>query len=734
MKLTLTIIVYTIYFINTSIIKGQVIDSLKTKKLNEVLIEDFIQNTGGVYQMPDVKENIIYAGKKTEQIELSKINADLSTNNTRQIFAKVPGISIWENDGSGIQIGIASRGLSPNRSWEFNVRQNGYDISSDIFGYPESYYNPPMEAVSKIEVIKGASSLQFGPQFGGLVNYQLKKANPNKKVSFESIQTLGSYGLFNTYNSIGGTINKFSYYGFFHHRGAQGWRENSKYNINSGYLSLAYKFNSKVELSAEYTKMDYESQQPGGLTDNDYATNHQQSFRARNWFGTPWNVGSVNLKYKITESLNLNIKAFTVIAERNSVGFTKGINVSDVINKSTNQYADRQVDREFYKNIGAETRLTYNYNLGKNKNVLASGIRFYKGETNRNQLGVGSENFDFDLSVEGSKYGRELEFETQNISAFAENIFYLGKKIKIVPGIRFENISNSIQGFINTTNSGSIKSESRTRNLFLYGIGSEYSITSNTNFYSNYSLAFRPVTFSEITPSATTELVDPNLKDASGFNADFGYKGMIKNYLNFDVSAFYLSYENRIGTVVQNGVVTKTNIGSSVSKGVESFIEFNPIKYFCNNSKLGTASIFASNSIIDAKYLTWNNPLIANDPSKSIVNKRVENAPKYIHRFGLTYYYKGLSATYQISYVGDVYTDAANTEKPNAIGTVGKLNSYKVMDFSVNYSFLKNYLIKAGTNNLTDEKYATRRATGYPGPGILPGIGRTYFISFGIKI
>ena len=107
-------------------------------------------------------------------------------------------MSIWENDGSGIQVGVASRGLSPNRSWEFNVRQNGYDISSEVYGYPESYYAPPMEALAKIEVIRGAASLQYGPQFGGVLNYQIKKGNPYKPLTFETQQTIGSYGLFNT--------------------------------------------------------------------------------------------------------------------------------------------------------------------------------------------------------------------------------------------------------------------------------------------------------------------------------------------------------------------------------------------------------------------------------------------------------------------------------------------------------------------------------------------------------
>ena len=192
-----------------SILFAQKNDTTKAVNLSEVIINEH-QTLAEIEFMPEIKDNVIYAGKKTAVIQLDKINADLSSNNTRQVFAKVPGISIWENDGSGIQAGIASRGLSPNRSWEFNVRQNGYDISSEVFGYPENYYTPPMEAMRKIEVIRGSASLQYGPQFGGVLNYQIKKGNPNKPISYEAQQTLGSYGLFNTYMAIGGTHKKFS--------------------------------------------------------------------------------------------------------------------------------------------------------------------------------------------------------------------------------------------------------------------------------------------------------------------------------------------------------------------------------------------------------------------------------------------------------------------------------------------------------------------------------------------
>ncbi|MEZ4893911.1 MAG: hypothetical protein R2778_12965 [Saprospiraceae bacterium] len=67
----------------------------------------------------------------------------------RQVFAKAPGAMIWEMDGTGNQVGLAMRGLIPHRSWELHVQQNGNTTNSDLFGYPESHYNPPMEAVGK---------------------------------------------------------------------------------------------------------------------------------------------------------------------------------------------------------------------------------------------------------------------------------------------------------------------------------------------------------------------------------------------------------------------------------------------------------------------------------------------------------------------------------------------------------------------------------------------------------
>jgi Fe(3+) dicitrate transport protein len=55
------------------------------------------------------------------------------------------------------------------------------------------------------------------------------------------------------------------------------------------------------------------------------------------------------------------------------------------------------------------------------------------------------------------------------------------------------------------------------------------------------------------------------------------------------------------------------------------------------------------------------------------------------------------------------------------------------MDFSTSY-LLNNIRIETGINNLLNTKYFNRRATGYPGPGIIPSAPRTYYITFQYKL
>lgn len=706
-------------------------DTLHIRSLPDVTVVG--RNSKSDYQqMPEIVGTNIYAGKKNALIVLDNVQGNVVSNTMRQVLAKVPGIHIWESDPSGIQIGIAARGLSPNRSWEFNVRQNGYDIAADPFGYPEAYYNPQLQAVQRIEIVRGQGSLQYGPQFGGLVNYILRNGSEiNKPFEFETQQTVGSNGLFNSYNAVGGKKGKVHYYSFFDHRNGDGWRENSRYYTNAGYGTVTYNFTTKFSLTAEVMRSHIRSQQPGGLTDAQIKQDAQQSFRSRNWFDITWTTPALIANYKINENTRWNTKLFGTIGDRNSVGFLQSITTKDSINPATLSYNNRVVNLDQYRNYGLESRIITDYHLGKMKNTLSGGIRLYTGTTTRQADGKGTTGTGYDVTVTGN-YPRDITFKSSNVAAFVENIFRINDKFLIIPGIRYEWLEGSSSGRNGYTFGGAeiiLQNITRGRSFVLAGIGTEYHITKATEVYANISQAYRPIQFANLQAPPTTDVVDPDLKDAKGYNIDLGYRGKVKNFLQFDVSGFYLQYDNRVGTITVSGTPSYrliTNVGSSTSKGFEGYVEFNPIRAF-GKSQHGDLIIFGSYGYTDAKYS-------GDHKDANTKGKKVENAPTNIFRGGVTGGYKGFLLTAQISSVGETFSDANNTIATSANGNTGLIPSYTVTDFTAKYKFSKGLNLKAGINNLFDERYFTRRAGGYPGPGALPADGRTFFISVGAKL
>ena len=689
----------------------------------------------GQGHLPEVADYRINAGKKNEVIRIGELNANLAMNNSRQIFAKTPGISIWENDGSGVQLGVASRGLSPNRSWEFNVRMNGYDITPDPMGYPEAYFTPPMEVVEQIEIVRGASSLQYGSQFGGLMNFVLRKPDPSTRFTAETVNTVGSNGLLSSFNYLGGTEGKWSYTAYYQRRTGNGWRENGAFDTNHAHVVVNYAASNRLKLGLEMTYMTADTQQPGGLTDAQFATDPQQSTRNRNWFSTPWYIPAVTAEYLISPKTKLSWKAFGTFAERNSVGFMRPINVEDDL-------GNRQVDRDYYTTYGSEVRLSTSYMLFGKEQSLVAGMRYFDGHIDRKQLGLGTAGDALDYSVPAGPFARDLDFSNTNLAAFAEQVVRFSDRFLMTGGVRLEQIQSTMQGQLNRVNGVPqfLEPITRSRSFALFGAGVEYHITKNSEFYTNLSQAYRPVLISDLTPPATTDIIDPELTDSKGYNFDLGYRGSWTPALQFDLSYFHLNYADRIGTIAQldpNGRVSqfRTNLGTSISRGFEGYVEVDPITALFKSSRVGYVHLFASLAFVDATYGDFEVTSVNNGQiqTRNLEGNQVENAPRKINRFGATYSYNRFSMTWQLSDIEEAYSDASNTVAPNAAATVGLIPAYRVQDLSASWNFWKQHSIKAGVNNLTDARYFTRRAGGYPGPGIMPADGRTFYLTAALK-
>ena len=715
----------------------EIIIEKKSVNLNEVEIISNKRKSFVTRKLNDVEGITINAGKKNEVILVDQSIGNIASNNSRQIYSQVPGLNIFENDDAGIQLNIGGRGLNPNRSSNFNTRQNGYDISADVLGYPESYYTPPAESLQEIQIIRGAASLQYGTQFGGLVNFIFKEPIKEKPLEILTRNSIGSFNLFTNFTSLSGTNKKLSYYTFFNFKEGKGFRPNSNFNSKNIFFNINYNINKNSKLKFDITYLKYLSKQAGGLSDKMFLENPFQSNRERNWFGLDWLIYNLSFSHKINSNTNLNISLFGLNAKRNSLGFrTNRVDQIDPIN-------ERDLINGDFNNFGGEIRLLSNYKFFNYKSPFLIGLKIYNSN-NKSQQGPGSGGYDANFAIKESLYPNytnqsSYKYPNSNIAFFGENIFYISESFSITPGFRYEFIKTASEGYykkINLDGAGNVilnntidNSENRTRNFILYGIGLSFKPNKLFEFYSNFSENYRSVTFADISILNPAFSIDPNITDEKGSTFDFGVRGNFKNYVSFDTNYFILNYNNRIGFVPKltsqgNVKSQKGNVGNAKIQGIESLIDFN-LKQILGLGDNYIINTFLNFSQINSKYINSDIP--------GIEGKQVEFVPKNNVKIGFRGGYKNFIFSYQYTYMSNQYTDASNAIIGSLSGVIGQIPSYKISDLSFSYN-IKKTKIEVGFNNIFNEKYFTRRATGYPGPGIIPSSPRSIYLTFEYKI
>lgn len=710
-------------------------DYEKVLDLREVTVGER-KNVIHTERLLDVHHTYITAGKKSEVIQIDGVNGNIAEKTGRQIFAKIPGVFVYDMDGSGNQVNIATRGLDPHRSWEYNIRQNGIITNSDMYGYPACHYSPAMESIQRVELVRGTSSLQYGAQFGGMINYVTKSPDTTRAFTFETVNSAGSFGLCSSYNAIGGKVGKLIYSAYYQKRHSDGYRKNAKSDAQSQYVSLMYEFSKSFRVKAELGRSEYVYQIPGPLTDAMFREDPRQSTRSRNYFNPDIYVPSIVADWKVNRDTQLKLTTSGVYGMRNSVMFDAFANVPDTISRVTNAYRARQVDIDNFKSFTSELRLTHQYDVLGFRNVVAGGVQYMHNKLRRRQLGKGTTGSDFNLTITDPQFGRDMYLTTDNIALFVENLIFITPHLSLSPGVRVEKGSTDMTGEIAYYDPQNLPNSIR-HSFPLFGISTQYKIGEHSRAYAGFSQAYRPVVFKDIIPGSVLERVDKNLKDATGYNLEAGISGHIREVLRYDIGLFQVMINHRMGTVSmkdENGIayLYRTTTGDSKTRGVEAYLEYTAFKQYNGGEPQTELSFFTSTSCFDAKYVRGTT--VSNGENTSVAGNRVEGVPTWISRNGIQFQYKKLSLTAQYSYVSSNFANPLNIVEPSANGTIGKVPGYGLLDLNATLYIGQHYKLRFGVNNITDKQYFTKRPTMYPGAGVWSSDGRSLGISFGIRI
>ncbi len=704
--------------------------SIKVKLLDSITLHSYLYRNA-VKSLSAVQGTYIFSGKKTEVINLTQIPADVTNKTGRQVFAKIPGIFVYDMDGSGNQVNIAARGLDPHRGWEFNIRKDGIITNSDMYGYPASHFSMPFESVERIELVRGTGSLQYGAQFGGMLNYITKQGDSTKPFSFESINTVGSFNLISSYNAVGGKVGKFRYYAYIQKKSRDGYRENEHTNSESEAIILSYEPNKNFSIRAEWARSKYQYRIPGPLTDSMFYADPKQATRSRNYFSPDIHIPSVTINWQVTGTTKIQLTSSAVLGARNSVQFDKPTNVKDSIVAATLEYNNRQVDIDQFNSYTTELRLMQQYHLGKQTSNLAAGVQYMNNDLHRTQLGKGTTGNDYDLTLVTPGWGRDVHLKTKNVALFAENKFQLLNNLSINAGARIEMGQTDMSGTISYYPDNAIPVSIK-HQFPLLGVNISYRPTKNMELYGGWSQSYHPMLFKDLIPASLYEKVDPAIQDAKGYNAELGLRGSWK-FLRWDITGFLLQYNKRFGTLAETDdqgtfYTYRTNIGNSLTSGAEIFIQGDWVLA----KKVGL-SVFTSTAFTHARYTEGN--VKSGNANTNIKGNKVESAPDLITRNGATIRYKMFSYSVLYSYTAETFADALNTVAPlKTTGAVGLVPAYGILDMNFTVRFSKYLELKANINNLTNKQYFTKRPTFYPGPGVWSSDGRNASVSLAVRL
>lgn len=618
----------------------------------------------------------IFSGKKNTITDLKQI-PQLQTNNYRQATSQTPGLLISEIPNESLAA-ITYRGLGdPHESYNVLLLQDGLPVAADMYGYPAHYFSPALPMMDQVQFIRGGAGLLYGPQPGGVLNYMSTPLKKGQNLSGKVGLTYGSYNLLTSNNAVYGSSGDHAYGIEYYRRQGDGpQRINS--NFEADYVQIRdhiFKGQNTYKISFNGYNSDHGEtggfSKVGGTDLNEFGDDLGKASKRHDRLRVSRAQLALGVEHRIDDSSQLEATIWGTAYNRYSKRQARGTapQFGGIYNGTTNAITTQK-----YYGYNGQVRYLKNYNAFNNEHTFAAGFLTY------NLISPITQETGARADANSGTVTARSERNTNTNSAFAENRFSFGK-LMVTPGVRVENIKQSIE-----EKRGAKREKERTENVPLFGLGLAYHLTDESQLYANASEAYKPLTWSETIPTATGETVDGDIKEAKTLSTEIGYRGQT-NLLNWDVSAFHIRYENRVGKV---GTVIQ-NVGAGTHQGFDAATELKLSNIFKGLKPSGDFNLYANTEILDAKF--------TRGPQK---DKTPQYAPKTITRTGVIYSKEDkLKVALMGVFVGSHFGDDGNTDN-------FEVPSYTVFDLTADYALSQQWVLSGGINNLLDKEYYSR--------------------------
>jgi outer membrane receptor for Fe3+-dicitrate len=672
-------------------------------RLEAVRIEDSSDSDFGSESTPrDSDRPVLLRGKKVTQVKLDAL-PELSTNNHRQAFTKVPGLLVSEvSNESFASFNYRGQG-DPHETLNLLLLQDGAPIAADLYGYPANYYIPPYDWVEGVEFLRGGAGLIYGPQPGGALNYRLKKPEPRESIGGSLGVRFGS-NRFQAYNgdlrfSLGGTDALL----LGQRRLGEGFRtSNSDFNVGAAMARTETKLTDGGVLRVEMEHYQAEFGEPGGLavtpganrvafSENRFASTLQHDRLQIRRTG-----GSVGHSKKLDGGGLWESRLSVHSMDRDSFRQASGTAPAfgGVANGGTNT-----IQQQGFTTASLDSRVKFKPELfGIRNTATVGGTLYYVDSPFLQSTGNAPNARSGDLK-------KDLMRNSRVVSIFLEDRLEWGS-FSLTPGVRIENIYQKIRENLNVGSVAPLRSGSEWLHVPLFGLGMGYAFEDGTEWYANVSQAYKPPTYQDTIPLFNNEQVASDIDESRSIQAETGYRGR-SSWLQWDSSLFYIRYTNqfgRVGSLIQN-------TGGARYFGWDGSLEADLGHWV---SALRKVHLYTNFSALNASFFEG-----------SLAGKTPQYAPKYLIRSGvLAYPVDGTKIALMNTFVTDHFADDGNT-------TNFQVPTYRVWDLTFETRILDTrFQLVGGVNNLFDSAYWTRVRSN----GIDPALPRNFYLGLNARI
>lgn len=652
-----------------------------------------------------------------------------------EAFRRIAGVHVVEEEGAGLRANIGIRGLDPDRSRNVLMLEDGIPVALNPYGEPDSYYTPQIDRMQGVEVLKGSGQILYGPRtIGGVVNYITANPPANEQLRIKMqggengyFSSLIGYG--NTFGNTGVQIN------FLRKQaddlGMSEFRINDLTGKMLFELSEASKIAVKFGVYRETSNSTYV-----GITQPIFDQGGQDFLRIApdDRLNIERNSMSITHDYRINSVLYLQTQAYAYNTSRNwrRQDFSYDPNAS---NQTGVIWGDTSIpggaiymrngtgnrNRQF-EVAGFEQRINYSFDLGRIENELTAGYRYLYEKGYEQRI-----NGSFPTAESGELVTDE-DRTGNAFSTFVQNKMKINDKLTVDLGLRAEFYGFEREVFRNRF-SGVVRDTSLVNNSsvsqIIPGLGFNYKVNPNFNLFGGLHRGFAPP---RIKDAINAVGVVQQLEAEKSWNYELGFRTVITKGLYTEFTGFVLDFSNQIIPVSESSGGAGTGLingGETTHKGLETSINFDlsEVKSVKYNLMVDVSATYQIAEFNGDRF-----QIIAGE-SRNISGNRTPYAPQLLLSSAITIESPfGLSARITNTFVGEQFTDPANTTLPNANGRIGKISEYLLTDLVLVYQLprVEQLRFNATIKNLTDQRYiASRRPE-----GIRVGLPR--FISLGI--